>query len=268
MNACIRFIFNLRKDEHVSRFYNTLGWLPTDDRRVYLICCLVFTILNSGIPPYLASNLRPRSCSRGTLRASSHDLVIPPYRTTAFQQFFQYIAMEWRTFAHVTIDHQPLTALEQWKASRHWLLWVAMVNRNVGKRNILATSLWNSLPLAIKQAKSLNSFKHVLFCHLRRGVPWYVSRFSPDDSYSLSHPRSFLLSDRHRVPAHSILNNIWRFSLSLSFKIHLLSSYSLHIFCCHYLIDVLWFLPFSRLSSLFFIFYIFFCFSFFNFLIL
>jgi len=37
-------------------------------------------------------------------------------------------------FGHVAIDHQPLTALEQWKASRHRPLWVAMINRNVGKR--------------------------------------------------------------------------------------------------------------------------------------
>jgi len=39
---------------------------------------------------------------------------------------------EWCPFAHVAIDHQPLTMLEQWKASRHRLLWVAVVNRNVG----------------------------------------------------------------------------------------------------------------------------------------
>jgi len=39
--------------------------------------------------------------------------------------------------APIAIDHQPLTALEQWKASRHRLLWVAVVNRNVGKRNAL-----------------------------------------------------------------------------------------------------------------------------------
>jgi len=42
---------------------------------------------------------------------------------------------EWRPFAHIAIDHQPLTALEQWKASRHRLLRVAVVNRNVGKRD-------------------------------------------------------------------------------------------------------------------------------------
>jgi len=35
--------------------------------------------------------------------------------------------------AHVAIDHQPLIALEQWKAFRHQLLWVAVVNRNVSK---------------------------------------------------------------------------------------------------------------------------------------
>jgi len=27
-----------------------------------------------------------------------------------------------RPFAHVAIDYQSLTALEQWKTSRHWLL--------------------------------------------------------------------------------------------------------------------------------------------------
>jgi len=31
---------------------------------------------------------------------------------------------EWRPFVHVAIDHQPLTAFEQWKTSRHRLLWV------------------------------------------------------------------------------------------------------------------------------------------------
>jgi len=38
-------------------------------------------------------------------------------------------------FAHVAIEHQPLTALEQWKASRHPLLWMAVINCNVGKQD-------------------------------------------------------------------------------------------------------------------------------------
>jgi len=29
---------------------------------------------------------------------------------------------EWRPFAYVAIDHQPLAALEQWKAFKYWVL--------------------------------------------------------------------------------------------------------------------------------------------------
>jgi len=35
---------------------------------------------------------------------------------------------------HVAID-QPLTTLEQWKASKHRLLWVVVINRDVIKRD-------------------------------------------------------------------------------------------------------------------------------------
>lgn len=34
-NACLRFVFNLRRDERVSHFYDVLGWLSADDRRTY-----------------------------------------------------------------------------------------------------------------------------------------------------------------------------------------------------------------------------------------
>jgi len=39
----------------------------------------------------------------------------------------------WPLFEHESIRHEPLTALEQWKASRHRLLWVAVVNRDRGQ---------------------------------------------------------------------------------------------------------------------------------------
>jgi len=42
----------------------------------------------------------------------------------------------WYSFGHVAIAHQPLIMLEQWKASRHRLLWVAVINRNVRKRDV------------------------------------------------------------------------------------------------------------------------------------
>ncbi|KYN21921.1 hypothetical protein ALC57_05698, partial [Trachymyrmex cornetzi] len=33
-----------------------------------------------------------------------------------------------------------------------------------------ASLLWNSLPRAVRESESLTSFRHALFCHLRRRV--------------------------------------------------------------------------------------------------
>ncbi|KYN14424.1 hypothetical protein ALC57_13376 [Trachymyrmex cornetzi] len=122
MNACVRFIFDLRRDEHISPFYDRLGWLNADDRRVYLMCCLLFSILRSGSPSYLASNFHFLSSTRTTSRASLLDLAVPSCRTTSYQKSFLSTA----------------------------------------------SSLWNSLPLSIRESNSMSSFKRGLFSHLRR----------------------------------------------------------------------------------------------------
>jgi len=60
-----------------------------------------------------------------------------------FSKHYNNIFFGWCPFGHVAIDHQPLTALEQWKASRHRPLWLVsnryVVNRNASIRN---TSLY------------------------------------------------------------------------------------------------------------------------------
>jgi len=40
----------------------------------------------------------------------------------------------WPPFGHESIEHEPLTALEQWKASRHRSLWLVVSNWSVSKR--------------------------------------------------------------------------------------------------------------------------------------
>jgi len=35
---------------------------------------------------------------------------------------------EWPPFGHESIEHEPLTALEQWKSSRHRSLWLMVSN--------------------------------------------------------------------------------------------------------------------------------------------
>jgi len=41
---------------------------------------------------------------------------------------------EWPPFGHESIEHESLTALEQWKASRHRSLWLVVSNWTVSKR--------------------------------------------------------------------------------------------------------------------------------------
>jgi len=92
INTCVRLIFILRKAEHVSHFYYTLSWFDFDDIRVYLICCLLFSILQSGTSSYLACILHSCFRPRDTLHASSHDLAFPSCRSSSFQQSSQYVA--------------------------------------------------------------------------------------------------------------------------------------------------------------------------------
>jgi hypothetical protein len=91
MNSCLRFIFNLRKDEHISGYYDRLGWLNSDDRREYLICCLLFSILHTSSPSYLSDDFRPLHRPLSHLRSSpssSFDLAVPFCRTSTYQRSF------------------------------------------------------------------------------------------------------------------------------------------------------------------------------------
>ncbi|XP_036138457.1 uncharacterized protein LOC118644317 [Monomorium pharaonis] len=87
LNACVRIIFNLRWDDHVSSYYDLLGWLSADDRRTYLTGCFLFSIIHSGIPSYLASLFRPYIPPR-SLSRSPPCLIVPSCRTTTYQQSF------------------------------------------------------------------------------------------------------------------------------------------------------------------------------------
>ncbi|XP_074102133.1 uncharacterized protein LOC141529488 [Cotesia typhae] len=53
INCSIRFIFNLRKDEHITPYQRELGWLTVKYRRMYFMSCYFFKLLQVGKPKYL-----------------------------------------------------------------------------------------------------------------------------------------------------------------------------------------------------------------------
>jgi len=76
----------------ISHFYYTLSRLDSDDRRVYLICCLLFSILRSGTLFYLVCNLHP--CSRSRNISPSLSSFLPHF-------FFPAILLILRSFFSV-----------------------------------------------------------------------------------------------------------------------------------------------------------------------
>ncbi|CAH2101777.1 unnamed protein product [Euphydryas editha] len=52
LNTCIRFIFGLRKYDHIAHYRSLVKWLPICERRNSRILCLLFILL-FHLTPYL-----------------------------------------------------------------------------------------------------------------------------------------------------------------------------------------------------------------------
>lgn len=84
-NLCIRFIFGLRKYDHVSKFRRQLGWLPIRLRRDAHILQLLYSILfNPKTPSYLKNNFKFLGPSNYTLRSSNRCLLEIPSHSSSF----------------------------------------------------------------------------------------------------------------------------------------------------------------------------------------
>ena len=121
-NLCIRFIFGLRKYDHVSPFRAQLEWLPIHLRRNSHILFLLFSVLfNPNTPSYLKERFCFLSETHSRSLRSSQSLLLHSSSHTSHYY------------------HSSFT--------------------------IKAVELWNSLPLSVKQAQTLNSFKLKVKAH-------------------------------------------------------------------------------------------------------
>jgi hypothetical protein len=90
LNSCIRFIFDVRRDAHITPFYNSLEWLKTAPRRKYLQAAFLFRLFRDESPSYLLEmfSLRAPLCQMITRRKSDY-IYFPAHRTVTFAQSFQ-----------------------------------------------------------------------------------------------------------------------------------------------------------------------------------
>lgn len=83
-NACVRFIFGLRKYDRVSFCRESLGWFTMSQRREIHIALLLWKILNTQTPPYLSSMFSPLGEHDHNTRSSNEALLLIPAHSTEF----------------------------------------------------------------------------------------------------------------------------------------------------------------------------------------
>ena len=74
-NSCIRYIFGLRRDVHISPYRKRLNWMRTDTRRMYTTSVLLYKTLNFRAPSYLLELFEKRQSNRPA-RKGTGDLKI------------------------------------------------------------------------------------------------------------------------------------------------------------------------------------------------
>ena len=89
-NACVRFIFDLRKYDHVSDFFDKLQMLTLDKRRLFHSLLLLYKILNGTHVTRLISNFNPLKLNRAR---DSALLCVPRHNTTSFSRSFTITAI-------------------------------------------------------------------------------------------------------------------------------------------------------------------------------
>ena len=90
-NLCIRFIFGLRKFDHVSTYRSKLQWLPIRRRRDCHMLSLLYSVLfNSNAPPFLKDLFVFHSITLSqNLRSSkSLSLNMPSHSTDFYSESF------------------------------------------------------------------------------------------------------------------------------------------------------------------------------------
>ena len=70
-NSCIRFIYNIKRREHVSQYLLKAHFLPVRYRIKYKLCLQVFNILNGISPCYLKDLVQPQVHRRANLRSEN-----------------------------------------------------------------------------------------------------------------------------------------------------------------------------------------------------
>ncbi|KAK3913523.1 Reticulocyte-binding protein 2-like protein a [Frankliniella fusca] len=88
-NSCVRFVYGVRKNDHVTSYYVNAGWLKLEERRKLQLALLILNVVKTQKPTYLFSNLTFMSAihSRSS-RQNKLSLQVPQHRTEIYKFSF------------------------------------------------------------------------------------------------------------------------------------------------------------------------------------
>ena len=90
VNTGIRYIYGVRRDEHITQYRRQLGWTTHVDRRLYFAATMFYKINQSGQPNYLANSFLRRVSNR-PIRGEVKPLIIPKHEGKALSNSFHII---------------------------------------------------------------------------------------------------------------------------------------------------------------------------------
>ena len=125
-NWCAKLIFCATKRDHASQYLQSLHWLPVRQRILYKMFLYVFKCLHGLAPTYLSSSIPPYKQNRPGLRSE----------------------------LDVSRLHVPKYNYKGLKSAFEKSF------------SLSVPSIWNSLPLDLRSASSIQTFKRKLKTHL------------------------------------------------------------------------------------------------------
>lgn len=113
-NLCIRFVHNLRRDDHVSPTRLQEGWLSIDNRILYSVATLFFSLLHTHEPAYLCELVTfPPPEVRAT-RVTCDRIFITVCRTEIYKRsFIVQAAYLWNSLPEDLVRSSSLTIFKR-----------------------------------------------------------------------------------------------------------------------------------------------------------
>lgn len=124
-NVCIRYIFGLRKYDHVSQFRSQLQWLHIRRRRDVHILSLLFNVLfTPTFPPYLSERFSFMAHGSGhRLRSSTNlSLAFPLNKSRVYSQSFTVHSVRLWNELPLSVRQSPSVASLREKLKKLWLV--------------------------------------------------------------------------------------------------------------------------------------------------